>query len=244
MQQSSPRPRALPRNGTVPLERALSKLGLASRGETRAWVLEGRLSVDGCIRTDPQFLVNPEKALFSLDGADLRAPSFRLVAFHKPRGCVTTRHDPDGKATIYDHLPPELRSLHAVGRLDQQTSGLLLLTNDSRLSDYLTDPKNGVSRAYVAEVRGLWTSADTEKALAGVKDLEEVLSAQSVEILKSSGRESRLLLNLGEGKNREIRRLCKALGHEILKLKRVRYGAVELGALAPGEWREMKREDV
>jgi len=238
------RPRALPRNGTVPLERALSKLGLASRGETKAWVLAGRLAVDGRVLTDPLALVNPEKSVFTLDGQDLQTPEFRLVAFHKPRGCVTTRSDPDGKPTIYTHLPPELRALHAVGRLDQNTSGLLLLTNDSKLSDYLTDPVNGIPRAYVAEVRGLWTPADSERAQTGITDAGETLRADSVELLKASGRESRLLLTLCEGKNREIRRLCKALGHEVLKLKRVRYGAVELGELAVGEWRDLERDGL
>jgi 23S rRNA pseudouridine2605 synthase len=238
------RPKVLPRNGTVPLERALSKLGLASRGETKAWVLAGRLTVNGEVIQDPLWAVNPEQSVFALDGHDLQAPEFCLLAFHKPRGCVTTRSDPDGKSTIYDHLPVQYRNLHAVGRLDQNTSGLLLLTNDTRLSDYLTDPHNAVARAYVVEVRGLWAEKATKQALAGVSDQGEELSVQAVEVLKSSGRESRLLLTLCEGKNREIRRLCKILGHEVLKLKRVRYGRVELGDLAVGQCLVLEREAV
>lgn len=233
--------RALPGNGTVPLERALSKLGLASRGETRAWTLAGRLTINGKIITDPLAPVSPEKSTFALDGVPLLTPEFRLVAFHKPRGCVTTRSDPDGKSTIYDHLPPELRSLHAVGRLDQNTSGLLLLTNDTRLSDALTDPRQAVPRAYIAEVRGHWTEEHSQRARAGITDQGEILGAQDIQILKASGRESRILLTLCEGKNREIRRLCKALGHEIQKLKRVRFGDQELGDLAVGAWRDVER---
>lgn len=240
MRKDVPRQRALPRNGTVPLERALSKLGIASRGQTREWILAGRLQVDGKTATDPLAPVRPENSRFVLDGKLLGASERRLVAFHKPRGCVTTRHDPDGKKTIYDFLPPELHSLHAVGRLDQQTSGLLLLTNDTRLSDFLTDPANAIERAYVVEVRGEWTTSVSHQAMQGIDDQGERLGVQQVEIQKSSGRESRLLLTLCEGKNREIRRLCKALGHEVQKLKRIRYGNVLLDNLPSGAWTDVE----
>ncbi|GHV11266.1 pseudouridine synthase [Fibrobacterales bacterium] len=225
---------------TVPLERALSKLGIASRTETRTWILEGRLSVNGSVVQDTSLMVEPERCNFALDGTPLKIPEFRLILFHKPKGIVCTQNDPDGKPTIYDILPQELHSLQAVGRLDRYTSGLLLLTNNTRCSHFLTDPANKILRTYIAEVRGCWGANDSERALAGILEQGEKLSVNSVEILKSSGRESRLLLSLCEGKNRELRRICKALGHEIQKLKRVAYGEYVLGYLPLGEWKEVK----
>lgn len=137
-----------------------------------------------------------------------------------------------------------MRSLHAVGRLDQNTSGLLLLTNDTRLSEFLTNPVHKIPRVYVAEVRGRWQNAACEKAVAGLTDGDEFLQVHQVEVLKCSGRESRILLTLCEGKNREVRRLCKCLGHEVLKLKRIQYGKLSLGDLPLGQWREVSRESI
>jgi 23S rRNA pseudouridine2605 synthase len=131
--------------------------------------------------------------------------------------------------------PEDLQSFHAVGRLDMHTTGLLLLTNDTRLSSFLTEPGNAIPRTYVVRVEGEFTEGDEVRVLKGVQDGGDVLKAVEVKIKKRSGKESILLLTLTEGKNREIRRLCLALGHEVRDLKRIRFGHYELGELAPGE---------
>jgi 23S rRNA pseudouridine2605 synthase len=223
------------KTGRVPLERALSKLGIASRTEAKAFIEGGSVKVHGKLETDPKRMVNPDTAHIELEGKKAKKDASVLYLFHKPKGCLTTKRDPEGRPTIYDFIPPELHHLHAVGRLDLNTSGLLLLTNDTKLSNHLTDPENEVPRVYLVEVRGEFTESDQGKALQGVEDEGDLLKATAVKVLKKSNRESRIQLELKEGKNREIRRLCLALGHEVTMLIRISYGPHVLGDLKPGD---------
>ena len=224
--------------GQVPLERALSKLGLATRTQARQWIAEGRVAVDGRVQTDPLWGVIPERVRIDIDGAaTVRMTETKVLALHKPRGVLTTRTDPQGRKTVYDLLTDVPDHLIPVGRLDQATSGLLLLTNHTRLHDRLLDPQLGLERVYLAVVEGRVEQQDLPLYLAGVLDQGVRLQAHAVELRKSSGRESTLLLTLCEGRNREVRRLCATLGHPVSKLKRVRYGPVELGDLPIGQWR-------
>ena len=167
----------------------------------------------------------------------MKEPS-RILLFHKPKGVLTTKRDPEGRPVIYDLLPPEFHHFHPVGRLDQHTTGLLLLTNDTKISSFLTDPKNEVPRTYLVLAKGLVGEEDASRMVEGVEDQGEHLSAKKVLIRKSSGKESLLELELTEGKNREIRRLLKALGHEVKTLKRISFGPYRLSDLPAGEWRE------
>ncbi|NDG85276.1 MAG: rRNA pseudouridine synthase [Proteobacteria bacterium] len=231
-------PRNPRQKGRVPLERALSKLGFASRTEARNLIESGKVKVHGSFETDPARLVNPDTAHIEVLGTKAVKAASRVVLFHKPKGVVTTKRDPEGRRTIYDLLPEELRSFHPVGRLDMHTTGLLLLTNDTRISSFLTDPANAIPRTYVVGVEGEVTQDEEQRMVEGVTDEGEVLKAEAVEVKKRSGKESLLVLTLTEGKNREIRRLCDALGHEVRMLKRIRFGSYELGDLAPGAWSE------
>ncbi|HTQ99928.1 MAG TPA: pseudouridine synthase [Candidatus Acidoferrum sp.] len=223
-------------SGTVPLVRALSKLGLASRTQTQGWIEAGRLAVNGKVVKDPQLPVVPERDRFALDGKSLQQQQRICIVLHKPRGYVTTRSDDKGRKTVFDLLPPELHNLHAVGRLDLHTSGLLLLTNDTKLSSFLTDPANAIAREYAVSVDGKVSDETLRKLAAGIEDDGELLQASKVSVRKLSGRESHLFVTLHEGKNREIRRLFKALGHEVNKLKRLAFGPVALGELESGKY--------
>jgi 23S rRNA pseudouridine2605 synthase len=230
--------------GKVPLERALSKLGAASRSQTRDWILKGRLQVNGRTVRDTMLMVSPEKDRFTVDGKPMRADGWMAVMLNKPRAVVTTASDEKGRRTVFDLLPSELRTLHPVGRLDMATTGLLILTNDTRLSSYLTDPANAVPRTYVVTVSGELTEAELARARAGVMDGGELLKPSAVVLRKASGRESHLTVELTEGKNRELRRLFEALGHEVTALKRVAFGPLQLGALEPGQFRRLTREEL
>jgi 16S rRNA U516 pseudouridylate synthase RsuA-like enzyme len=147
--------------------------------------------------------------------------------FHKPRGVVTTSRDPEGRPTIYDVLGDAGRGLIAAGRLDLASSGLLVMTNDTQLAHWITDPANAIARLYLVTVRG---ALGTE--LPGVS------------IRKRSTRETHLLVELRQGRNREIRKMFESVGHEVTRLKRVQFGGLEIGSLRPGEWRELTPSDV
>ena len=226
------------------VDRLLSKLGIASRGTSQEWVRAGRVRINGRVVRDPAIWVLWPKDSVSIDDRPIQDSAKRFVLFHKPKGVVTTHSDEKGRKTIFDVLPSDLGYLHAVGRLDQATSGLLLLTNDSALSSYLTDPGHKVMRTYLVSVRGEFTEAQARESVVGVIDDNERLQCHSVKIQKSSGRESHLEVVLTQGKNREVRRLFKTLGHEVTRLRRIQYGPFKLEDLPSGAWREIPIEDV
>ena len=225
--------------GTTRLDRALSKLGLASRSEAQRLIEQGRVTLRGRVIRDPAAMVVPETAGIGIDHTRAPRQAWRTIAFNKPRGVVTTRRDPEGRRTVYDVLGEAARGLVPVGRLDMASTGLLLLTTDTQLANRLTDPANGVPRQYAVTVRGSVTDADTGRMTAGIDGLR----ATAVEVRKRSRRETHLMIELTEGRNREIRRMLEALGHEVTRLLRVSFGPVALGALQPGEWREVARDE-
>jgi 23S rRNA pseudouridine2605 synthase len=224
--------------GYVALERALSKLGAASRTEAQQLVRDGGVTVNGAIVRDPLAAVSPERDDIRVQGARAARKAWRTIAFHKSRRTVTTRRDPDGRTTVFDVLGQVADGLIAVGRLDFATSGLLLLTNDTQLAERLTNPSNAVRRSYIVTVRG-----EVDEADCAALESED-LAAERVTIRKRSGRETELMVDLTEGKNREIRRMFLSIGHEVTRPLRVRFGPIELGTLKPGEWREIGREEV
>lgn len=226
------------------VDRLLSKLGVASRSTSQEWIRAGRVQVNGRVIREPATWVLWPKDALSVDDKPIQNSAKRFILFHKPKGVITTHSDEKDRKTIFDVLPTDLGYLHAVGRLDQATSGLLLLTNDSVLSSYLTDPGHKVMRTYLVSVRGEFTEDQAKEATVGVVEEGERLQCHSVKIQKSSGRESHLEVVLVQGKNREIRRLFKALGHEVTRLRRIQYGPFKLEELAPGAWREIPIADV
>jgi len=232
------------KQGKVALERALSKLGVASRSQTREWILAGRIKVNKVVRRTLDFLVIPERDRLELDGERIQQAGFKIILLYKPRGVVTTRSDEKGRPTVFSFLKAEDQYLHAVGRLDMATSGLLLLTNDTQLSHWLTDPANGVLRTYLVTVEGRVTEEEVRKLESGIEDKGEMLQAQEILLRKTSNRESHLTVILTEGKNREIRRMLKAIGHEVTRLKRVSFGGLSLGSLQPGGHRDLSPAEI
>jgi 23S rRNA pseudouridine2605 synthase len=232
------------KKGEVPLDRALSKLGLASRSEARSMIRAGRVAVDGLPVTDPATPVVPERVRLEIDGRAAERPRPLTILLHKPRGVVTTRSDPQGRPTVYGCLEGLDAHVVPVGRLDAATTGLLLLTNDTRFADWVTDPRNQIPRVYLVTVRGELADAAAESLEAGLEDEGEILAARSVRVRKRSRRETHLVVELNEGKNREVRRLLAAVGHEVTRLKRVSFGGLELGGLQPGQWREVGEEEL
>jgi 23S rRNA pseudouridine2605 synthase len=219
--------------GGVPLSRALSKLGILSRSQAIEAIRAGRVRVGGRVVRDEAALVVPERARLIVDGIAGRVPVWRTIVFHKPRGVVTTRRDPQGRPTVFDILGEAGCGLIAVGRLDLATSGLLLLTSDTRFADWITDPAHEVPRLYVVTVRGRVAAGD-------LADLTEAV----ITLRKASSRESHLVVELREGRNRQVRRMFDAIGHEVTRLKRVKLGGLDLGGLAPGQHRDVLRAEI
>ena len=233
------------RLGQVPLVRALSKLGLASRREARTLIHAGRVRVGDTLVQDPAAMVTPEAVRISIDGviSDRRASTTLL--FHKPRGVVTTRRDPEGRRTVFDVLGEAGRGLVAAGRLDMASTGLLILTSDTAFANWLTDPINRIPRRYVVTVRGHLEDKEASLIrrgvdLAGRHGTRDLLSVSELVIRKRSSRETHLIVTLVEGKNREVRRLLAAVNHEVTRLHRVSFGEFELGELQAGRWTEVQ----
>lgn len=233
--------------GQVSLERALSKLGYASRTQARQLILDGHVKINGRIEKNPARAVTPERLQVEISGERINKQEQLVILLNKTRGTVTTRSDEHDRPTVFSLLPEDLknvRGLHAVGRLDLATTGLLLLTNDTRLSSWLTDPANRIARTYRVVVRGELTHDHHQQILRGIESEVGLLQVAALELLKSSARESSALVTLEEGKNREIRRIFEALGREVTDLRRLSFSSLELGDLAPGKTRVLSSAEL
>jgi 23S rRNA pseudouridine2605 synthase len=212
----------------------VARAGLGSRRDVERWIAEGRVAVDGQTLTSPGVRVTPASRI-TVDGKELPAPErARLFRFHKPRGMLTTVRDPHGRPTIQDGMPGDLPRLMPVGRLDFNSEGLLLLTNDGGLKRHLELPATGWSRRYRARVHGVPDPAALKRLKHGVV-VEGVRYAPieaSVERQQASN--CWLSVSLSEGKNREVRRVLEWLGLPVNRLIRIAYGPFQLGDLPPG----------
>ncbi len=201
------------------------------------------MTVDGCPATVGA-QVDPRKSRVTLDGQRLDArPRRRYIALHKPAGFLSSCADPRGRKTVLDLVPTEDR-LFPVGRLDLDSRGLLILTNDGALSQRLTHPRHGVSKEYRLRVRGHPRGEQLAVAISGVMEQGEVLRCDKIRVIRRTRDFSELRVTLREGKRRELRRLWHALGHPVLDLRRDAVGPVRLGRLPEGAYRELSPVEV
>lgn len=240
-QPAAPVPR-----GTVSLARALSKLGICSRSEAEQAVRDGRVRVNGRRVTDSSRRVVPETDAIKLDGAGVQTVERVYVMLNKPRGLVTTRSDPGGRDTVYSCLDdPALPFLGPVGRLDQASEGLLLFTNDTQWGNAVSAPESHVRKTYHVQIDRVPDEALVNALRGGVRDGEgERLSAVRVEILRTGGRNGWLIIDLDEGRNRQIRRMVEACDASVMRLVRVAVGQLALGDLPKGAWRRLTPAEV
>ena len=221
------------------LQKVLARVGIGSRRVCEDLIAEGRVLVDGEMAVLGR-RVDPETALIEVDGAPVGVrPDLVHYVLNKPAGVVTTADDPQGRPTVVGLVPNEPR-VFPVGRLDVDTEGLLLLTNDGELAHRLTHPSYGVEKEYVAEVEGLPTRAVLRRLREGVEfDDGPTAPARATLIDPSVVR-----LTIHEGRNRQVRRMCEAVGHSVVRLVRTRIGPLADRSLAPGAWRELTGDEV
>ncbi len=216
-----------------------ARAGVASRRALEQMITEGRVVVNGNMIHTPTIFVN-EQDIIEIDGQIITPPQeTRLYKFHKPKQVITTRMDPQGRTTIFDILPPEHRNLINVGRLDYNSEGLLLLTNNGALARQLTLPKNGWERVYRVRING-HLSRETIKQMAGGVEIDGI-QYQPIECfdIQPRGDNCWLSLTLTEGKNREIRTIMDYFGHGVSRLIRISFGKFQLGDLPPGDITEI-----
>jgi 23S rRNA pseudouridine2605 synthase len=228
----------------VRLQKFLAEAGVASRRAGEQIILGGRVSVNGQVVRLLGTKVDPEHDAVTVDGREVRVKRKLYVALHKPAGCVCSQRDERGRQTIHDLLPKEWQNLQSVGRLDFDSEGLIFLTNDGQFALCLTHPRYGVSKKYVANVEGRVDVAMLKQFLRGVWHAGEKLQARAVRLISASRAHSVVELELGEGKNREVRRLFESQGLTVKRLQRTQIGKIKLGELKPGRWRILTETEI
>ena len=222
------------------LERALSKAGLGSRTEARRWIGEGRVKVNGRVARDPDQWVDLERDRIAFDDRPLQKSKPVYLLLYKPTGYLTTYTDPQGRKTIYDLLPDRDRYLFPVGRLDLETSGLLILTNDTAFAEQLTNPDYKVPKTYLVKASKALSDDDLERLRNGV-ELRDGMTRPAIVSRINAGK---FEITITEGRNRQVRRMVEALGAKVLKLVRTAIGPLTIGDQEIGTVRELTAEEV
>jgi len=229
----------------VRLQKVLAAAGLGSRRACEALISEGRVEVDGTLVTEQGLRIDPEKAVVRVDGERVpTAPGTVVLAFNKPRGVVTTMQDEHGRPCVGDFVRARPERLFHVGRLDADTEGLLILTNDGELANRLGHPSHAVDKTYVATVSGR-APRDLPRTLqAGIELEDGPIRCNAARILQTGEDRTMLEVVIHEGRNRIVRRMFDAVGLPVVDLVRTRIGRIRLGQQRPGTWREVTGSEL
>ena len=222
----------------------ISKAGLGSRTQARSWIHAGRVRVNGRVVENPDQWIDFERDKILFDDKPLRARERVYVLLYKPTGYITTFKDPEGRATVYDLIGDVETFVSPVGRLDLDTSGLLILTNDTQFAERLTNPDHKVVKTYLAKCAGPLTDEALEQLRRGVELADGVTRPAEVRRVRDVGKYSHIEIRISEGRNRQVRRMVEALGARVLKLVRIRIGGIRIGALPIGTWRPLTRAEI
>ncbi len=226
------------------LQRFLAAAGLGSRRHCEEYITSGRVTIDGETVSELGIQVDPDEQAVTFDGEPLRIERKKYYALNKPVGYLCTHSDPGGRRNVTELFPTGGPRLFAVGRLDETSEGLLIVTNDGDLGNKLAHPRFRIDRTYQVQVAGHPQRSVLTELERGMYFSEGKFRAESVRPLKKQGKSTFLEVRLREGRNREIRRLLAKVGHKVMKLQRVGFGPVKLGKLKPGEYRELRPSEV
>ncbi len=225
------------------LQKVLSRAGVASRRQSEGLITAGRVGVNGKTVRELGTRVVVGRDEVTVDGERLRTQRRRVVmVLNKPVGTLCSERDPEGRPLVH-HLVPKDLALRSVGRLDFNTEGVLLLTNDGGLADRLSHARNGVQRVYDARVRGIPTDTVIERLVRGVMLDDGFARVEFARVVRKTDRNAWVRLALNEGRNREVRRLLERVGHPVMRLRRVSFAGVTATGLEPGRWRELTDEE-
>lgn len=230
--------------GSIRLQKFLAAAGVDSRRNCESYIREGRVTVDNEVVIDPAAGVFPETQDIRLDGERLKMPRFKYFLINKPKGVLCTNSDPQGRVKAIDLVPSHGKRLFTVGRLDESTEGLLLITNDGDLAQRLAHPRFEVVRRYRCHVAGMPNDEVLRQLREGMYFSDGFFRFRGIRLVKRQGRSTILELELREGKNREIRRLLAKVGHKVIALERIAFGPLRLGSLHPGKHRELGTREV
>jgi pseudouridine synthase len=226
------------------LERVLSKAGIGSRVEARRWIHAGRVKVNGKLTRNPDHWIDMERDLVWFDDEPLEARERVYLLLYKPTGYLTTYKDPAGRPTVYDLVADVGTFLSPVGRLDLDTSGLLLMTNDNRFAERVTNPESHVPKTYLVKASTRLTDVQLQQLRAGVELSDGPTRPALVRRVRDSAKYTHIEITLTEGRNRQVRRMIDTVGAKVLKLVRVKIGRIVIGALPIGRWRLLTKSEV
>jgi len=226
------------------LERVFSKRGMGSRTDARSWIGAGKVCVNGKIVKNPDHWVDLERDRITIDGKLLQDAARLYVLLYKPKGYLTTYGDPEGRPTVYDLTRDASAWLSPVGRLDLDTSGLLIMTNDTAFAERVTNPEQKVAKTYQLKASTPISDEQMEQLRRGVTLSDGPTRPAEVRRVRDSAKYSFLELTIAEGRNRQVRRMLEAVGSKVLKLVRTGIGPVRIGALPIGKWRMLTVEEI
>jgi len=228
------------------LQKLLARAGVASRRASEELIHQGRVTVDGQVVTQPGARADPAQSVICVDGQPIRLPTgHHYLLLHKPAGYITTRQDQFGRPTVMDLVPAELRSrIYPVGRLDADTTGLLLLSDDGELANRLIHPRYHVPKTYLATVEGVPNEAELQVLRSGVELADGTTAPAQAVLVNASRTKATIRLTLSEGRNRQVKRMCEAVGHPVVKLVRIAMASLELDDLPEGEFRHLNPLEI
>ncbi len=227
------------------LAKLISRGGIASRREAERLIREGRVEVNGKVVIEPGQKADLSRDRIRVDGKPLSRSEPRVyILLNKPRGSLTTMRDPKGRVVISDFLSRVKGRVYSVGRLDWDCSGLIILTNDGELTEKLTHPRYQVPKTYRVKVRGIPSARDITRLEKGVRLEDGITAPAKVKLNERREGKSFLELTVTEGRNKLVKRMCQAIGHPVLRLKRVGFAFLRLGDLKPREYRYLSREEI
>lgn len=226
------------------LQKYMASCGAASRRTAEKMIADGRVKINGQTVTEMGVQVE-EGDEVRLDGRVIRPETEKkYVMYHKPAGEVTTVSDPEGRACVLDHFRDYPVRLYPVGRLDYDSEGLLLLTNDGALTERMLHPSHQVDKTYLARVTGNVAAEEIQQLRKGVMLDDHKTSPAKARLIRQETFAAQVLITIHEGRNRQVRRMFEAVGHQVLQLRRVKFGPLELGSLPRGQWRELTEDEI